>query len=89
MVAKEPAQTANIGGGWHTDHSCDHPPALGSILLARELPPSGGDTAFVSMYVGYEALSNGLRKMLEGLNAVHSANACVRHIELSPACKGA
>src|SRR5215467_136831 len=41
-VRKEPAQTTNIGGGWHTDHSYDQIPALGSILLARELPPRGG-----------------------------------------------
>ncbi len=37
-VRKEPAQTTNIGGGWHTDHSYDQIPALGSILLAREVP---------------------------------------------------
>jgi alpha-ketoglutarate-dependent taurine dioxygenase len=32
-VRKEPAQTTNIGGGWHTDQSYDRIPALGSILL--------------------------------------------------------
>jgi taurine dioxygenase len=73
MVAKEPDQTENIGGGWHTDHSYDHEPALGSILVARELPPSGGDTHFASMYATYDALSPGLQKTLENLNAVHSA----------------
>lgn len=73
MVAKEPDQTENIGGGWHTDHSYDHEPALGSILVARELPPSGGDTHFASMYAAYDALSPGLQKTLESLNAVHSA----------------
>ncbi len=73
MVAKEPDQTVNIGGGWHTDHSYDHEPALGSILVARELPEKGGDTWFTSMYKAYEALSPGLQKTLEGLSAVHSA----------------
>ncbi len=73
LVTKEPEQTTNIGGGWHTDHSYDHEPALGSILVARELPPVGGDTAFVSMYTAYDALSSGLKKTLEGLCAVHSA----------------
>ena len=73
LVTKEREQTTNVGGGWHTDHSYDHEPALGSILVARELPPVGGDTAFVSMYAAYDALSSGLKKTLEALNAVHSA----------------
>jgi taurine dioxygenase len=50
LVVKEPHQTRNIGGGWHTDHSYDQIPALGSILYAREVPPIGGDTLFTSMY---------------------------------------
>ena len=37
-VRKEPEQTRNIGGGWHTDHSYDEAPALGSMLYAREVP---------------------------------------------------
>ena len=50
LVIKEPEQEQNIGGGWHTDHSYDEVPALGSILAARDLPEGGGDTWFVSMY---------------------------------------
>ena len=73
MVSKEPDQIANIGGGWHTDHSYDQEPALGSILVARELPASGGDTWFTSMYKAYDSLSDGLKETLEGLSAVHSA----------------
>ncbi len=42
-------QTTNIGGGWHTDRSYDEVPAMGSILLARELPSVGGDTFFANM----------------------------------------
>lgn len=75
-VRKEPKQTANIGGGWHTDHSYDEAPALGSVLLAREVPESGGDTMFASMHHAYEALSDGLKQTLEGLRAVHSS----RHV---------
>lgn len=75
-VRKEPEQKANIGGGWHTDHSYDQEPALGSILLAREVPPRGGDTMFACMAQAYEALSDGLKKTLEGMNAVHSS----RHV---------
>ncbi len=76
MVTKEPDQEVNIGGGWHTDHSYDEEPALGSILVARELPDSGGDTWFCSMYKAFESLSDGLKQTLRGLNAVHSA----RHV---------
>lgn len=76
LVAKEKHQTRNIGGGWHTDHSYDLAPALGSILYAREVPPMGGDTLFASMYAAYDALSDGLKHTLQGLRAVHSS----RHV---------
>lgn len=76
LVSKEPDQTANIGGGWHTDHSYDEHPALGSMLYAREVPPWGGDTMFASMYAAYDALSDGLKQTLSGLRAVHSS----RHV---------
>lgn len=72
-VRKEPEQKANIGGDWHTDHSYDQIPALGSILVARETPKIGGDTLFSSMYAAYDYLSDGLKQTLEGLNAVHSS----------------
>ncbi len=76
MVLKEPHQTRNIGGGWHTDHSYDAEPALGSILYAHEVPATGGDTLFASMYRAYETLSDGLKQTLEGLRACHSS----RHV---------
>lgn len=76
LVAKEPEQTRNIGGGWHTDHSYDQIPALGSMLYAREVPLTGGDTLFSSMYAAYNALSDGLKQTLSGLQAVHSS----RHV---------
>lgn len=75
-VRKEAEQTTNIGGGWHTDHSYDQIPAMGSVLLAREVPPSGGDTLFASMSKVYEALSPGLKSTLDRLRAVHSS----RHV---------
>jgi taurine dioxygenase len=71
-VRKEKEQKVNIGGGWHTDHSYDREPAMGSILVARELPDAGGDTLFSNMYAAWEALSDGLKKTLEGMRAVHS-----------------
>ncbi len=73
-VRKAESQRANIGGGWHTDHSYDQVPAMGSILVARELPSSGGDTLFASMGAAYDSLSDGLKATLAGLRAVHSAD---------------
>jgi taurine dioxygenase len=75
-VRKEPEQIRNIGGGWHTDHSYDEAPALGSMLYAREVPQTGGDTLFASMYAAYDALSDGLKATLETLRACHSS----RHV---------
>ena len=77
-VRKAENQTTNIGGGWHTDHSYDQIPAMGSILVARELPPSGGDTLFASMGAAYDALSDGLKATLATMKAVHSADHIYR-----------
>ena len=71
-VRKEKHQNMNIGGGWHTDHSYDSIPALGSILVAKQLPKKGGDTHFANLYAAYDALSDGLKNVLLGLTAIHS-----------------
>lgn len=75
-VRKEPDQRTNIGGGWHTDHSYDDRPALGSVLLAREVPDHGGDTLFACMGLAFDTLSDGLKDTLRTLRAVHSS----RHV---------
>ena len=72
-VRKEADQKANIGAAWHTDHSYDQRPAMGSILYAREVPSVGGDTLFASMYAAYDSLSEGLKQMLSNMNAEHSS----------------
>lgn len=72
-VRKEADQKANIGSSWHTDHSYDRLPAMGSILYAREVPEVGGDTLFASMYAAYDALSDGMKRMLLAMRAEHSS----------------
>jgi taurine dioxygenase len=56
---------------WHSDNTFMPEPPLGSILRAVELPPLGGDTCFASMYAAYEALSAPIRRLVDGLRAVH------------------
>ena len=73
-VEKSAEQTTNIGGGWHTDHSYDVEPAMGSILVARDLPPRGGDTLFADMYAAYETLDADTKAEIAGLRAVHGSS---------------
>ena len=73
-MRKRADQVTNIGGGWHTDHSYDQIPAMGSILVARTLPPSGGDTLWAHMGEAYDALSDELKQEIEGLEAFHTAD---------------
>jgi taurine dioxygenase len=72
-VRKEPEERRNFGGGWHTDVSYLERPSLGSVLYALDVPDHGGDTEFANQYLAYESLSGGMKAMLDGMTAVHSA----------------
>ena len=75
-VQRAPDDKGATGGYWHTDHSYDQAPAMGSVFVAREIPPVGGDTLFAGMAAAYDALSDGLKAVLEGLEAWHSDYVC-------------
>ena len=72
-VRKLEHERVNFGGVWHSDTTYLPVPPMASMLLARELPPQGGDTLFASMYAAYESLSAGLRQTLDGLRGVSSS----------------
>ena len=61
----------NRGGGWHTDSPWDSEICKATQLYALAIPSFGGDTLFASMYEGYEALPDGLKKRIDGLKAEH------------------
>ena len=75
LVIKADESSKRVAGeAWHSDVSCDEEPPMGSILYIQEVPPhGGGDTMFANMYQAYETLSEPLRKMLDGLTAIHDS----------------
>jgi taurine dioxygenase len=72
-VVKEPEETKNFGGAWHSDTSYLKQPPLATLLYAVETPSHGGDTLFANTAAAYDALSDGLRKTLDTLVGVNSA----------------
>jgi taurine dioxygenase len=75
LVIKADEKSRRVAGeAWHSDVSCDEEPPMGSILYIHDVPPDGGgDTMFANMYEAYELLSEPLRKMLDGLTAIHDS----------------
>jgi taurine dioxygenase len=80
LVIKADERSHRVAGEeWHSDVSCDPEPPMGSILYLTEVPPDGGgDTMFANMYLAYETLSEPIRKMLDGLTAVHDGEHVYR-----------
>ena len=74
-VLKLEHEKINFGGIWHSDTTYLEVPPMASMLVAREVPPAGGDTEFANMYLAYETLSPGMRRLLDGLVAVNSSAA--------------
>ena len=71
-IRREPGDTKVVGEDWHTDTTMMAEPPMGAILYAIEVPPYGGDTLFANQYVAYESLSEGMKRLIGGLRAVHS-----------------
>ena len=73
VVTKLPHETVNFGGIWHSDTVYLERPPMATMLVAREVPPFGGDTMWSNMYAAYEALSPGMQDLLANLRAVNSS----------------
>ncbi len=72
VITREPGDKKIVGEDWHADTTMMPEPPMGAILYAVEVPPYGGDTLFANQYLAYETLSDGMKKMLSGMRALHS-----------------
>jgi taurine dioxygenase len=57
---------------WHADTTSLANPPWATVLRAVQPTPFGGDTCWSSMYAAWDALTEPMRRMLDGLTAVHS-----------------
>ncbi len=67
-----PSDSKYTGQQWHSDLSFTTAPSLGSVLRGITIPAVGGDTMFTNMYMAYDALSDGMKKMIDGLHGIHT-----------------
>lgn len=72
-ILKLAHEKVNFGGVWHSDTSYLDRPPMATMLLAREIPPAGGDTMYANQYEAYEALSPTMQSLLDGLRAINSS----------------
>ncbi len=78
VLENRPGQPGARNDFWHSDISFAERPPLGSVLRAITALEGRGDTIFCNMYAAYDDLSPGLRGMLDGLVALHSAAPLAR-----------
>jgi taurine dioxygenase len=72
MIRREPGDQHIVGEDWHADTTMMEEPPMGAILYALDVPPYGGDTLFANQYLAYDTLSDGMKKLLSGMRAVHT-----------------
>ena len=67
------ASEGGLADEWHSDITFQDQPSVMSILNMVKAPSVGGDTMWASAYAAYEALSEPLRDLCDGLTALHDA----------------
>ena len=66
-IVREPGEGYGWDNYYHSDLMFLERPPMGSALYGVEVPPYGADTEFCNTCLAYEALSQGMRRMLEGV----------------------
>ena len=69
---------------WHLDGTMNQVPILASLLSAKVLSPTGGDTEFCNTYAAWDMLSEEDKQQIEALRVVHSAWASLFYYDPEP-----
>jgi alpha-ketoglutarate-dependent taurine dioxygenase len=67
---------------WHIDGTHDDVPPFASLLSARVLSKTGGQTEFANSYAAYEALPPAMKERVDGLKVVHSVEVSMRRADV-------
>ena len=71
IISSRPDGFRYAGQAWHSDYSYIEDPADLTCFYMNRIPAVGGDTGFANMCAAYDALSERMKAMIEGLDAVH------------------
>ncbi len=80
VLENKPGKPGPRNDFWHSDISFGEIPPAASILYAVEVTTGRSDTMFCNMYAAYDSLSDGLKRMLDGMVALHTAELLVREV---------
>ncbi len=75
---KNRGKAQDVNQHWHSDMTYNEQPPKLTMLYALEAPRFGGETAFANQHLAYTELSEGLRGVIDGLTAFHSARGLAR-----------
>ncbi len=78
IVLKNNGKTADVNQHWHSDMTYNQAPPKLTMLYAHAAPEFGGDTAFANQHLAYQGLSDGMKSVLNNMNATHSAEGLAK-----------
>jgi alpha-ketoglutarate-dependent taurine dioxygenase len=86
MDPTENSQAEYLKGAffWHIDGTMSDVPVFASIMSARRLSPTGGDTEFSNTYAAYDDLPECDKKAFETLKVVHMLETMQRYVTPEP-----
>ena len=81
IIETRPGRIGARNNYWHSDISHQECPPSASVLHALAVPDGLGDTMFCNMYRALETLSPGMQRLLDGMEAMHSAEVTMRRAQ--------